>query len=523
MMSKKRYNGFFKFCAYFFAVVFTLGGWVTAEYIYEARLTTNTVPMLFLSIGAWGIVVSCIVFIVIGAGRKNKDKKIHLAHADYLFTEFWIFITGALVIGAYSLDYYCINRIPSKAWQIVLEYLLVESCALLLLLCIAGIVRRMKGGVLFKNSASYILMQEISHSRWYQNISSVWRISLLLLVYGIISVLLILLGHRHPAVASMLSLLVSVCYISGFSAMAYELEVLRKGAEEIASGNLDYKVNNHTMIALTNSVAKSLNDIGVGMQHALDEQVKSERFKSELITNVSHDIKTPLTSIISYADLLKMEKIDNPKAVEYVNILDKKCQRLKNLIEDLVEASKVSTGNVNVDLQPTDAKELLNQAVGEFDDKLADKNLQPIVTMPKEDVIVMADGRHLWRVIDNMLGNVCKYSMENSRVYIDLLIRGKKAVIEIKNISVTRLNISEDDLMGRFVRGDSSRNTNGSGLGLSIAKSLTEIQGGKFDIKIDGDLFKAIVQFDLAASAPLSDAGAGNSENMPVSGAPIVF
>ena len=233
-----------------------------------------------------------------------------------------------------------------------------------------------------------------------------------------------------------------------------------------------------------------VNDIASGFSNAINESLKSERLKTELITNVSHDIKTPLTSIINYVDLLKKENIQDEKVKEYIDILDKKSQRLKKLTEDLVEASKVSSGNVKLNLENINIKELFNQTIGEFKDRFEEKNLIIETTIPNDNIKINADSRYLYRIIENLFSNITKYALEGSRVYIDIIEKEKIVDISIKNISKDKLNISSDELMQRFVRGDKSRYTEGSGLGLSIAKSLTELQGGTFDIIIDGDLFK---------------------------------
>ena len=222
--------------------------------------------------------------------------------------------------------------------------------------------------------------------------------------------------------------------------------------------------------------------------------MKSERLKTELITNVSHDIKTPLTSIINYVDLLKKEELQDERIREYVEILDMKSQRLKKLTEDLVEASKVSSGNVKLTIEEINLKELINQSIGEFKDRFEEKGLQIESNMP-EGIKVKADNRYLYRVIENLFSNITKYALENSRVYIDITKEKNKISISMKNISKEKLNISSDELMQRFVRGDKARYTEGSGLGLSIAKSLTELQGGTFDIYIDGDLFKVVIEW----------------------------
>ena len=244
--------------------------------------------------------------------------------------------------------------------------------------------------------------------------------------------------------------------------------------------------------------AEQLNSIGDGMQKAVEAQLKNERLKTELITNVSHDIKTPLTSIINYVDLLKKEELNNETAAGYLEILDRQSARLKKLTEDLVEASKADTGNIPVHFEKTDVSVLLAQVTGEYEEKLAAKNLQ-IVPDIRSHAQIMADGRLLQRIFENLLGNVCKYAMENTRVYLTCEDDGNEVQISFKNISKYPLNLTSDELTERFVRGDSSRNTEGSGLGLSIAKSLARLQNAQLHLYIDGDLFKAMIRFKIAA------------------------
>ena len=225
--------------------------------------------------------------------------------------------------------------------------------------------------------------------------------------------------------------------------------------------------------------------------------MKSERLKAELITNVSHDIKTPLTSIINYSDLLKNEKINNEKANEYIDILYNKSQRLKRLTEDLIEASKIQTGNVSLKEERINVVELIRQATGEFEDKFNQKGLNTIIDCKQNEIFILADSRYMYRIIENLFSNISKYALENSRVYIDIKINGDNVRIDIKNISKDKLNISADELMQRFVRGESSRTTEGSGLGISIAQNLTILQGGKFELVLDGDLFKVRMNFKM--------------------------
>ena len=273
------------------------------------------------------------------------------------------------------------------------------------------------------------------------------------------------------------------------------MKKLLKAGEELSQGNLDYRVDTAKMRGPLKEHGEQLNRIGEGMNKAVNERMRSEHFRTELITNVSHDIKTPLTSIINYVDLLEKENIDNEKAREYLEVLSRQSARLKKLIDDLIEASKASTGNLNVSLERCELGVLIDQCAGEYAEKLKAAGLELVVTKPEEPVTIMADGRHMWRVFDNLLNNVCKYAMAGTRVYINLDKEAGRATVTFRNISAQQLNISGDELMERFVRGDSSRKTEGSGLGLSIARSLVQLQKGELELTVDGDLFKVTLKF----------------------------
>ena len=272
---------------------------------------------------------------------------------------------------------------------------------------------------------------------------------------------------------------------------------IHEAIEKLASGETSYKVDMSKFSGLEEELAEGLNRISDGLETALAEQVKSERLKADLITNVSHDIKTPLTSIINYIDLIKREQIDDPTILRYLEVLDQKSQRLKTLTEDLVEASKVSSGNIKLEIADIDIVELVQQTNGEFEEKYELRHLEMVSTLPNEVIVIEADGRRLWRVLENLYNNAFKYAMENTRVYIRIEDLGERVVFSIKNVSASPLNIRPEELTERFVRGDVSRTTEGSGLGLSIAKDLTELQGGSFQLTIDGDLFKAEVAFPI--------------------------
>ena len=278
---------------------------------------------------------------------------------------------------------------------------------------------------------------------------------------------------------------------------AWIIRRLQKGATALAEGDLSYQIDTKGMRGDFKKQGEDLNSIASGMSLAVEKQLKSERMKTELITNVSHDIKTPLTSIINYADLIGKEPCENEKITEYAEVLVRQSVRLKRLIEDLVEASKASTGNLEVNLASCDAAVFLTQAGGEYEEKLQSANLTLVTSQPENEIRILADGRRMWRVFDNLMNNICKYALAGTRVYLSLERIGNSAVIIFRNTSREALNISEEELMERFVRGDASRTTEGNGLGLSIARSLAELQGGKLTIKIDGDLFKAILTFPV--------------------------
>ncbi|MBO4881775.1 MAG: HAMP domain-containing histidine kinase [Firmicutes bacterium] len=274
-----------------------------------------------------------------------------------------------------------------------------------------------------------------------------------------------------------------------------QMRKLQKGAHALAEGDLTYKIDTSRMVWDFKKHGEDLNSLAAGSAAAVEQRLKSERFKTELITNVSHDIKTPLTSIINYSDLIAKEEGGNEKVAEYAEVLQRQSEKLKRLLEDLIEASKASTGNLDVNLETCNACTIVSQAEGEYQEKLDAAGLTLVTRMPEEPLYILADGRRIWRVFDNLMNNVCKYSQAGTRVYLTLEKQGTDAVFTLRNTSRDALNISPEELMERFVRGDGSRSTEGSGLGLSIAKSFTELQKGTMDIGIDGDLFKVTLRF----------------------------
>ena len=274
-------------------------------------------------------------------------------------------------------------------------------------------------------------------------------------------------------------------------------EQILDGLKKITDGDLQYKIPTEKLFGEQKKIADYINHIGEGLDAAVENSLKNERMKTELITNVSHDIKTPLTSIINYIDLLKRENPEDPKIRGYLDVLENKAQRLKVLTEDVVEASKASTGNISLEMTELNFVELVNQVIGEFEEKFEEKNLKMVIHFDEEEAIICADGRRLWRVLENVFGNVSKYAMENTRVYVDVKVERPNVQLSLKNISAQPLNISAAELTEKFIHHDVSRNTEGSGLGLSIAKDLVQLQGGEFNLYLDGDLFKVTIEFEV--------------------------
>ena len=294
-----------------------------------------------------------------------------------------------------------------------------------------------------------------------------------------------------------LSLTIVILYVYYLIKKLAYLSYIMEGTERIKGGDIHYKLD---IICDDNfsNLAENINNIGEGLDKAIYNQLKSERLKSELITNVSHDLKTPLTSIINYIELIKKEEDIKPEHIkDYVNVLDSKSKRLKVLIEDLFEASKASSGNLELNMEKIDITQLLRQAIGEMEEKLSKANLDLKLRVPEEKTYIMADGKKLYRVLENLLSNISKYSLNNTRVYIDIIEEDDKVKLTMKNISSYELNFDPEEIMERFKRADESRNTEGSGLGLAIARDLVNAQGGRFEIDIDGDLFKSVVEFNL--------------------------
>lgn len=425
------------------------------------------------------VLILALLYLSIVTGKESlKDKDIKLTRVDKLYTDIniiliigiisiWATISGALF---YSMD--------GKLRLIFISINSLVSCTLVLILLLS-LIRHLKNRTIISHSLLSTLIKKIYEliKDIYNSGSVAVKVAVIVVIYSLIVM----------ATFFMLPITIALGVYFSHKKVKEYMEI-KKGVENIKNGEIDYKIeiDKEGDFKL---LAEDINSIGEGFNRAIFNELKSERLKTELIANVSHDIRTPLTSIITYVDLIKEEE-DNKKLNEYIEIIDKKSKRLKTLTDDLFEAAKATSGNIPVNYEKIDLLALITQGLGELDEQVKKSKLEFKINDLKEKVYVRADGKLVWRSIENLLTNIFKYSLDGSRVYIDLVDLGEEIELNIKNVSAYELNISSDELMERFTRGDSSRTSEGSGLGLSISKSLIEAQGGRFEISIDGDLFK---------------------------------
>ena len=449
------------------------------------------------------------VWLTVTAGRKPKDEEIHLNGFDRWYTEIaagtvigiWLagtIISGTLIANS-SLGY------SHAVVTVIVTCLICGTYTMAwFLLGYLSLIRRIKAGTLWKNSLIRKVLKWIGKCSgklvdfaraFSRNTAEKIKVLLVGGAFLFLQFLIIGCGFTGAGVFLIILLIVDAAAVIFIIRKADGLDLIMDGLKKISDGELQYKIKTDTLTGKQKVMAEYINNIGSGLDAAVENSLKKERMQTELITNVSHDLKTPLTSIINYVDLMKRENPTDPKIQEYLRILDEKSQRLKVLTEDVVEASKASTGNIKLEMNDIDFVEMVQQVIGEFEEKFKEKNLTMMVHFTDEPSIIYADGQRMWRVLENVFGNVVKYAMEGTRVYAEISNRNKKVTFSLKNISAQPLNISADELTERFIRGDVARNTEGSGLGLSIAKSLTELQGGEFKLYLDGDLFKVMITF----------------------------
>ena len=472
-----------------------------ADILYELRGVLPGIALLCIV-----VFCLCFIFLMCSAGHKNGREGVGPGVLTELpldlLTAAFGFVAFLGLILVYSFMNYSVE-------MFALSVLIVNtrSSVWCTIFCMEFALR-LKLGKFWRNTIIYRVLRLLFRGVKKLVETLVWLVEKIplvmnvVLIFGAICVVELfgILGfglRLHLGMLCFLWLLEKIVLFLGVLYIALVFQKLLQGSRAIARGDLSYHVDTSRMILDFKEHGENLNRIGEGIGKAVEERMKSEHLKTELITNVSHDLKTPLTSIINYADLIGSERLENEKVKEYAEVLLRQSRRLKKLLEDLVEASKATTGNLEVNLTPCDIGVMLSQAVGEYGQRFAEKQLELIVRQPEEAVRILADGRHLWRIFDNLFNNIYKYAQENSRVYLNVECMGENAVILFRNMSKYALELSPQELEERFVRGDKSRHMEGNGLGLSIAKSLTELQKGSMEIVTDGDLFKVILRFPL--------------------------
>ena len=470
-----------------------------AERFYDYR---NVIPVV-CGVGTV-LAFLCFVFLLCSAGHKNGREGITPSAINDIHLDVY---TAIAAIGAFIGLYLAVEwigvNLSSMIELIVLVVLFAAEVIWCTLYCMELAIR-LKMGKWWQNTIVYRVLRFFG--RFFQGffhgvvtlirgVPMVWRTVLICLAVCLVEFLGLMLFYRDTGVLLFFWGLEKVVLCVAVTFAAIMCKNLQEGSEALAEGNLNYKLDTSHMIMTFREHGENLNRIGEGISAAVEQRMKSEHLKTELITNVSHDIKTPLTSIINYADLIgkEVEGGENEHLSEYSEVLLRQSKKLKKLLDDLLEASKATTGNLEVHPEVCDVSVLLSQAVGEYEQRFADKKLDTIVKQPEETVKVMADGRHLWRVFDNLLNNIYKYAQAGSRVYLNVEHDGQNVNIIFRNMSAFPLEMSPEELEERFTRGDKSRHMEGNGLGLSIAKSLTELQNGDMQIITDGDLFKVVI------------------------------
>lgn len=479
------------------------------RYFYTLRAVDSVVEVrywiILVSVACAVLSLLLIVFLCVSAGRTaSGELKLSLINRIPLDI-FWGMCSVFAIV--FLLLLHELSDSNKYEWFTVAMFVMISTfCSILASAAIVTLAARIKSGGWYKNTVIYrilVLLKKFFLMIWrgikflLANVPLFWQALAIFLVFRAAEFICFVSSEEFYA---MFWLFEGALLVAGLIYMVMVLRKLQKAAKEMAEGNLDYRAELSHMPHTLREHGENLNNIGEGLKTALAEKIKSEHMKAELITNVSHDIKTPLTSIVNYVDLLKKEGLESENAQEYLEVLERQSGKLKKLTEDLIEASKATAGCISVNAEEMDINVLLSQACGEYEDKLAARGLIPVMTLTEANPIIYADGGLVWRVFDNLFNNICKYSQEGTRVYLKTEVKEEKVHITFSNISAAQLDISSDELMERFVRGDASRNTEGSGLGLSIARSLTELQNGSFDIKIDGDLFKVEMIFGTVVS-----------------------
>ena len=466
------------------------------SYLLDMWLVEHTALTVVLTVLFAALALFFFCFLMASAGHWARHEGIHLTWLDKIPADVWLIVLLCTFFIGWEAFYYGWGRVFFCAALVPLVLLFLCAFAAQ---CKAGTVLR---SALIARIARFLwrIVRSLFLGLWRiaRNLPLLWKTALVMAGVFFLEMLFVLAGYG--SVDGIFVIMKAVELLAALY-IALNLRTLQKGGEKLANGDFSSPIDTKYLIGDFKRYGQELNDVQSGLEQAVQEQMKAEHLKTELITNVSHDIKTPLTSIVNYVDLLKKEDIPSPEAREYIAVLDRQSHRLKKLTEDLVEASKASSGVLNVDLQPTDVNVLFSQIEGEYQERLAACQLTLVTQPPAPGTVIRADSRLLSRVMDNLVSNICKYALPSTRVYVVSTLSREAVTISFKNVSRDELNISPDELMERFVRGDASRHTEGSGLGLSIARSLVQLQGGRFDLAIDADLFRADITFPLSESA----------------------
>lgn len=458
------------------------------------KLVDLRYTIIAIAVMAFVIFMFSFIFLFCAAGHKAGVEGIHLNWADRIPLDlYWgalFFLAVLMILSVDSIGYWRMELISIALFAVAVFVLIILAMAALL-----SFATRAKAGKWWQNTIIYKVFKLIFKVA-KMVFTAIPVIPKVMVGLAALCLANLVIAFLYPEDGSVLFWFVEcVLLVPMVVLVVLQLRKLRKGVENIACGDFKSQVDTSKLMPELRACGESINSINNVLSREVNERMKSERFKTELITNVSHDIKTPLTSIINYVDIIKKKDIADEELRSYIEVLDRQSGRLKKLIEDLVECSKAQTGNIAVNKTSLDIGVLLTQTVGEYQEKLEANELSLVVEQPEESLYVSADGRLLWRAVDNLLNNACKYSLPGTRVYLKLEEIGDEAVVTLKNVSKDQLNMTSEELMKRFVRGDSSRNTEGSGLGLSIAQSLIELQQAKMELKIDGDLFKVVIRF----------------------------
>lgn len=478
--------------------------------------TTNSIDAvvaLCIAITSLMLFVIVLVYLTRKEGRsyivkiKNKDEEDGIStqvvtpvyKSDKLPLEVLLILSFAFIFGWMCAGYFVCAYIYMHLYSGFLNYAMCVLLAAGIDITFMGLwllyVRKIKSKRIIKDSFIGMLINKIKNSSLeaYDNSNVFFRTWIPFAIIILVNLILFLLGLYGIILALIIDFAIGIVIYKNNK----ERQIILQSIRKICDGKLNAKVEVESIHGDNRELAEAVNNIGDGIRLAVEKSMKDEKMKADLITNVSHDIKTPLTSIISYVDLLKRENIEDEKIRGYIEILEQKSQRLKQLTDDLVEASKISSGNISLKQEKINLIEFMNQTLGEFDDKFNEHNLKVVLSVTEDSVFINADAKSLFRIIENLYNNIYKYALPGTRVYIDISSLENRAVLSIRNVSQAELTMSSEELLERFKQGDESRKTEGSGLGLSIAKNLTEAMEGSFELVLDGDLFKVVLSFDL--------------------------